>query len=76
MTCCVTAQAGELFVTGDAADLARVTSRLLDDSARRAELSVAALDAVADYDWGTVARKVLSVYETVVLGRTTVGIAQ
>jgi phosphatidylinositol alpha-mannosyltransferase len=69
-------QAGELFVTGDAADLARVTSRLLDDPARRAELSVAALDAVADYDWGTVARKVLSVYETVVLGRTTVGIAQ
>ncbi len=68
--------AGELFVTGDAADLARVTSRLLDDSARRAELSVAALEAVADYDWGTVARKVLSVYETVVLGRTTVGIAQ
>ena len=69
-------QAGELFATGDAADLAQVTARLLDDPARRAELSVAALDAVADYDWGTVARKVLSVYETVVLGRTTVGIAQ
>jgi hypothetical protein len=31
---------------------------------------------VADYDWGTVARNVLSVYETVVLGRTTVSIAQ
>jgi phosphatidyl-myo-inositol alpha-mannosyltransferase len=69
-------QAGELFATGDAADLARVTARLLDDPVRRAELTVAALDAVADYDWGTVARKVLSVYETVVLGRTTVGIAQ
>jgi phosphatidyl-myo-inositol alpha-mannosyltransferase len=69
-------QAGELFIAGDAVDLARVTARLLDDPARRAELSVAALDAVADYDWGTVARKVLSVYETVVLGRTTVGIAQ
>ncbi len=69
-------QAGELFVTGDADDLARVAARLLDDPARRAELSVAALDAVADYDWGTVARNVLSVYETVVLGRTTVGIAQ
>jgi phosphatidyl-myo-inositol alpha-mannosyltransferase len=68
--------AGELFATGDAADLARVASRLLDDPARRAELSVAALDAVADYDWGTVARNVLSVYETVVLGRTMVGIAQ
>ncbi len=69
-------QAGELFATGDAADLARVTARLLDDPGRRAELSVAALDAVADYDWATVARNVLSVYETVVLGRATVGIAQ
>jgi phosphatidyl-myo-inositol alpha-mannosyltransferase len=69
-------RAGELFATGDAADLARVTARLLDDPARRAELSVAALDAVADYDWNKVARDVLSVYETVVLGRSTVGIAR
>jgi phosphatidylinositol alpha-mannosyltransferase len=52
-----------------------VTARLLDDPARRAELSVAALDAVADFDWGVVARDVVSVYETVVLGRTTVGIS-
>ena len=43
---------------------------------RRAELTVAALDAVAAYDWGTVARNVLSVYETVVLGRSTVDIVQ
>ncbi len=68
--------AGELFTTGDAAALAEAAGRLLDNPARRAELSVAALDAVAEYDWGTVARRVLSVYETVVLGRTTVGIAQ
>jgi phosphatidyl-myo-inositol alpha-mannosyltransferase len=68
--------AGELFGVGDPADLARVTARLLDDPARRAELSVAALDAVAGYDWTKVARDVLSVYETVVLGRSTVGIAQ
>ena len=69
-------QAGELFVTGDADDLARVTARLLDDPARRAELSVAALDAVADYDWGIVAQSVLSVYETVVLGRSTVSLVR
>jgi phosphatidyl-myo-inositol alpha-mannosyltransferase len=68
--------AGELFANGDAADLARVTSALLDDPARRAELSVAALDAVRDYDWSVVARDVVSVYETVVLGRTAVGVAQ
>jgi phosphatidylinositol alpha-mannosyltransferase len=69
-------QAGELFAAGDPADLARVMGRLLDDPARRAELSVAALAAVADYDWAVVARAVVSVYETVVRGRTTVGVAQ
>ena len=69
-------RAGELFATGDPADLARAASALLDDPARRAELSVAALDAVADYDWGVVARDVVSVYETVVSGRATVSIAQ
>jgi phosphatidylinositol alpha-mannosyltransferase len=68
--------AGDLFANGDAADLARVTSALLDDPARRAELSVAALDAVRDYDWSVVAREVVSVYETVVLGRTAVGVAR
>src|SRR5581483_3451761 len=68
--------AGELFRTGDAGDLARVAGALLDDPARRAELSVAALDAVRAYDWSGVARQVLSVYETVVLGRpTAVGVA-
>jgi len=68
-------QAGELFAVSDPDDLARVTARLLDDPARRAELSVAALDAVADYDWGTVAQNVLNVYETVVLGRSIVSLA-
>jgi phosphatidyl-myo-inositol alpha-mannosyltransferase len=67
--------AGELFRTGDAADLARVAGALLDDPARRAELSVAALDAVRAYDWSRVARDVLSVYETVVLGQTAVAVA-
>jgi phosphatidylinositol alpha-mannosyltransferase len=68
--------AGELFAVGDAAGLARAVGQLLDDPARRAELSVAALDAVASYDWDVVARDVLSVYETVVLGHAVVGVAQ
>jgi phosphatidyl-myo-inositol alpha-mannosyltransferase len=67
--------AGDLFANGDAADLARVASALLDDPARRAQLSVAALDAVREYDWSVVARDVVSVYETVVSGRTAVGVA-
>jgi phosphatidylinositol alpha-mannosyltransferase len=65
-------EAGELFSTGDPADLARAAARLLDDPARRASLSAAALTAVARYDWSVVARDVLSVYETVVLGGTQV----
>ena len=65
-------QAGELFTTGDPADLARAAGRLLDDPARRASLSTAALSAVEQYDWSVVARAVLSVYETVVLGGTRV----
>jgi phosphatidylinositol alpha-mannosyltransferase len=68
--------AGELFATGDPADLARAVAWLLDNPARRAEISVAALAAVADYDWGVVARDVVSVYETVVLGRAAVAVAQ
>jgi phosphatidylinositol alpha-mannosyltransferase len=67
-------EAGELFANGDADDLARALGRLLGDPARRAELSAAALAAVADYDWSVVARDVYSVYETVVLGSTEVAV--
>jgi phosphatidyl-myo-inositol alpha-mannosyltransferase len=66
--------AGELFANGDAGDLARAAGRLLDDTARRAALSAAALAAVAGYDWSVVARDVYSVYETVVLGSTEVAV--
>jgi phosphatidyl-myo-inositol alpha-mannosyltransferase len=68
-------EAGELFAVGDSADLARAAARLLDNPARRAELSAAALAAVAEYDWSVVARAVFSVYETVVLGSTQVKVA-
>jgi phosphatidyl-myo-inositol alpha-mannosyltransferase len=67
-------EAGELFTTGDPADLARAAARLLDDPARRATLSNAALTAVAQYNWSVVARDVMSVYETVVLGREHAGV--
>jgi phosphatidylinositol alpha-mannosyltransferase len=67
-------KAGELFATGDAADLALAVGRLLDDPERRARLSAAASAAVRRYDWPTVARDVLQVYETVVTGTCLVGV--
>ena len=69
-------KAGELFTTGDPADLARAARLLLDDPDRRAVLSAAATSAVSVYDWTMVAREVLSVYETVVLGTAAVAVAQ
>jgi phosphatidylinositol alpha-mannosyltransferase len=58
-------QAGALFETGDAGSLAREAARLLDDPQRRAKLSDEARLAVRKYDWSTVARDVMRVYETV-----------
>jgi phosphatidylinositol alpha-mannosyltransferase len=69
-------RAGELFSTGDAADLARAARLLLDDPERRAVLSAAAATAVSAYDWAVVARDVFSVYETVVLGTASVALAR
>ena len=66
--------AGELFANGDAGDLARAAGRLLDDPGRRARLSAAASAAVRVYDWPTVARQVLQVYETVLPGSGRVGV--
>ncbi|MBB5630860.1 glycosyltransferase family 4 protein [Sphaerisporangium krabiense] len=58
-------QAGALFTTGDAASLAREAAALLDDPERRAKLADEARVAVRRYDWSTVARDVVRVYETV-----------
>ncbi|WP_169983134.1 MULTISPECIES: glycosyltransferase family 4 protein [unclassified Microbispora] len=58
-------QAGALFTTGDPAALAGEAARLLDDPGRRAKLSDEARQAVWKYDWSTVAREVVRVYETV-----------
>jgi phosphatidylinositol alpha-mannosyltransferase len=59
-------RAGELFRTGDPAELAAAAGRLLDDPGLRAKLSAAAADAVKAYDWPVVARDVVQVYQAVV----------
>ncbi|HLK01918.1 MAG TPA: glycosyltransferase family 4 protein, partial [Streptosporangiaceae bacterium] len=68
-------EAGELFTTGDPAALAAAAGVLLDDPGRRRKLSEAALAAVAQYDWSVVAADVISVYETVILGRDRVAVS-
>jgi len=59
-------EAGELFPTGNAAELAAAARRLLDQPELRAGLSAAASAAVRAYDWPVVARDVVRVYEAVV----------
>ncbi|GAA0317750.1 glycosyltransferase family 4 protein [Actinoallomurus spadix] len=58
-------RAGALFPVGDAEALAAAAAELLDDPARRKQLSAEARTAVRAYDWSTVARDVVRVYETV-----------
>jgi phosphatidylinositol alpha-mannosyltransferase len=58
--------AGVLVRRGDAAELARALCALLADPARRAELSHGGPRAAAAYDWAVLARRILTVYETVV----------
>jgi phosphatidylinositol alpha-mannosyltransferase len=59
-------RAGALFPVGDATALAAAAADLLDDGPRRKQLSDEAKTAVRAYDWSTVARDVVRVYETVV----------
>jgi phosphatidylinositol alpha-mannosyltransferase len=62
-------RAGALFPVGDAAALAAGAADLLADPARRKLLSAEARTAVRAYDWSTVARAVVRVYETVAVDR-------
>ncbi|MFB4312220.1 glycosyltransferase family 4 protein [Actinomadura sp. GTD37] len=61
-------RAGALFPAGDHEALAAAAGELLDDPARRKQLSAEARAAVRAYDWSAVARDVLRVYETVTDG--------
>jgi phosphatidylinositol alpha-mannosyltransferase len=61
-------RAGALFPVGDAAALAEAAGALLDDPARRKQLTVDAQATVRRYDWSAVARQIVQVYETVTVG--------
>jgi phosphatidyl-myo-inositol alpha-mannosyltransferase len=60
-------EAGVLVGRGDAGALGRALCDLLADPGRRAELSARGSEVAAGYDWGVLARRILAVYETVVL---------
>ncbi|MEH1169762.1 glycosyltransferase family 4 protein [Micromonospora sp. CPCC 205539] len=55
-------RAGRLFPTGDPAGLRKALTELLDDPAGRVALSACGDQVVANFDWPTVARRVLEVY--------------
>jgi phosphatidyl-myo-inositol alpha-mannosyltransferase len=61
-------RAGEVFATGDAADLAAKLGGLLDDPARRKQLASVGAQVVAPYDWSVVVESVLRVYELAIAG--------
>jgi len=58
-------RSGQLFATGDSDDLAREAAVLLDDPDARAALVVLGRATARSYDWSTVARDIVRVYETV-----------
>jgi phosphatidyl-myo-inositol alpha-mannosyltransferase len=58
-------RAGRLFRCEDSADLAEQAVRLLTDADEREVLRAAGSEAVGRYDWESVARQVVAVYETV-----------
>ncbi|WP_020573678.1 glycosyltransferase family 4 protein [Actinopolymorpha alba] len=67
---------GRLFGVGDSAALADGAIALLGDADQRAELRDAARLAVRRYDWSSVAKEIVAVYEMVAEGLTGVGEAK
>ncbi|WP_034650659.1 glycosyltransferase family 4 protein [Corynebacterium vitaeruminis] len=60
--------AGLLFYNGDADDLASKLRSLIDDPSARVRLAEAGVARANKYDWNTVVRDILRVYETVADG--------
>jgi phosphatidyl-myo-inositol alpha-mannosyltransferase len=61
-------RAGRLVQVGEAAPLAAALAHLLGDPAERERLRAAGSLCVRRYDWSTVARDLVAVYETVTEG--------
>lgn len=59
--------AGVLFPPGNSDALARELQQLIDDPSARTSLIAAGASRCVEYDWSTVARKIVAVYEAVSL---------
>ena len=57
--------AGALFRNEDPGDLAHVINGLLDDDVRRSEMAKTGLARAREFDWQTVAARIVDVYESV-----------
>ncbi len=57
---------GVLFRTADSTALGEAVVRLLEEPSTREALRAEAAEAVRQYDWSTLARRIVQVYETVV----------
>ena len=64
--------AGEMFRNEDPVDLARAVVALLRSPIRREQLAVAGRERANAFDWSVVAADVMAVYETVILGASSV----
>jgi phosphatidyl-myo-inositol alpha-mannosyltransferase len=60
-------RSGQLFATVDSDDLAMKAAELLDDPDARAALAILGRATARSYDWSTVARDIVRVYETVAI---------
>jgi phosphatidylinositol alpha-mannosyltransferase len=58
-------RSGQLFTTGDPDDLALKAAELLDDPGSRIAFAALGRATARSYDWSTVARDIVRVYETV-----------
>ena len=61
-------RAGVMFDVGDSSALAQAVVSLLDDPGRRAEMARVGHARALEYDWSSVAREIVEVYESVTIG--------
>ena len=65
---------GVIFISEDAADLARKVNELLGNRSRLQQLAENGVEAAIRFDWGSVATQIMSVYEVAMTGHGKVAV--